>query len=237
MTEALPFARGAALVERIVARIGPREDAVPFGGPYTFPDGRALPPSLARFLRFDARWLLDGTALTPRPLPEAWAECVRRIRRQDAEEAAAWVRHENEEARRAGGPPPFAEDLEVPPPSSDDGAAERVARSFTGPVDGACYLLPTLGTHPHLLYVGVADDAGEYPVLAVGPKSHELFLAFPGLDFYLNHRFGAVQVDVEAPWYQRLLEGHARANLGGQRFVLEGADAASDAEAPDDIPF
>lgn len=242
MSPTIPFARGAALVERIVARIGPVPGAVPFEG--AFSDGRALPPSLARFLRFDAGWLLGG-GLVAHSLAGAWAACIRRIRRQGAEEAAAWVAHENDEARRAGSALPHPEVDEAPPTSDDTlWSADRLARALRRPLDGACVLLPMLGTHPYFLYVGEADDAGEYPVLGVGPKTYELFLAFPGFDFYLNHRFGAERVDAEADWYRGLLEAHARANLHGSLYVLDGdfepgaIDAGTGRGAEgDDIPF
>lgn len=243
MRHALPFARGAALVERIVARIGARPDAVPFEGPFVFPDGRPLPSSLARFLRFDGRWLVGG-ALAPISLAEAWAACIRRIRRQGAEEAAAWVAYENDAARRTGSPPPHPEVEEAPPSSDGLWSAERLAGALERPLDGACVLLPMLGTHPYFLYVGEAADAGEYPVLGVGPKTYELFLAFPGFDFYLNHRFGAERVDAEADWYRGLLEAQARANLHGSLYVLDGdfepgaIDAGTGGGASDDdIPF
>jgi len=252
--------RGRALAERVVARIrerglggaaGPcfahldREEVRPLPPAVieglAFPCGSPLPPSLRAFLAFDASWLgLDpratvcaGTIFRPLSFRAALAEALASVSLQlHREEVGAWNND---------------------PVLSLVGAATAVGDRFVAAMPfalpGQCYRLPGLGTSRALLYVGLADEAGEYPVLGVHARGGaSVDILSPGLDCYLADLFGVPGPTRDVHEMRRLLRWHHEKNLHGAAFLVDG-DAffedgvkgrdggASSVASDDDLPF
>ena len=89
---------------------------------------------------------------------------------------------------------------------------------------GECFLLPGGSDSRRVLATGPADEAGEYPVLALDVDDEpSVNLAYPGFDVYLAHVLGVVQHQhdhyaslIDHPLYQARMRQHAQNWLGGR---------------------
>ena len=135
----------------------------------TFPSGRPLPPSLARWLAFDASWLDEydwfndtRTALTPRTL----SEIVR-------------------------------EEYGYEPLEMGDGTSFDPMDLWT-PADQyfpECFLLPDGCDSRRVFAVTQPDRYGEYPVLVTDDDDGAyLAVMYPGIDVYLAERVGVLDL-------------------------------------------
>jgi hypothetical protein len=139
----------------------------------TFPSGKPLPPSLKRWLAFDASWLAgfgwfdeSRTRLTPRPL----LEIVR-------EEYGSNI-------------------LDVGDGRTLDGI--EIWRLVSDHLP-ECFLLPDGSDSRRVYAVTEPDEYGEYPVLVTDNDDGEfLGVMFPGFDVYLAGRVGAIQVKMDS---------------------------------------
>ena len=162
----------------------------------TFPSGKPLPPSLRRWLAFDASWLAGlgwfdplRTALTPRPLGQI----------AEAEYGAVFASY-GEDA---------PEDYRFDPIS----LWHRTDRYFP-----ECFLLPDGSDSRRVFAVTEPDAHGEYPVL-VTDIDDEMYLAvmYPGFDVYLAERTGVVDAGhrdtytnlARHPVYRERMAAHA----------------------------
>ncbi|WP_371502007.1 hypothetical protein OG871_33705 [Kitasatospora sp. NBC_00374] len=198
---------GAALVDLVVATVrqdgwascdAPMPDRpVPLPAEVLdklrLPGGRPLPPSLRRWLAFDASWLA-GLGWYPDP-------------------AAPDL---------AGLPLQAATDLLYGFGSADAVWSEMVGE-FETVLPGRCFPLAGGSDSRRLLYVGEPDSAGEYPVLVTDVDDLPyVAVMYPGLDVYLAHEAGVLDLDldtytglVEHPEYGPRMREHAeRTGLG-----------------------
>jgi hypothetical protein len=174
-----------------------------------FPGGKRLPPSLERWLAYDAEYLrIFDKVSKPKLERRSFREMMEREFDADAAEAF----------------------------------------DFSDLLPGDCYALPSGSDSRAFLYVGEADDAGEYPVLLVDTDDTPFVcVEYPGLDVYL-----AMSFDVLKPGgrdhYARLfddkvwkaaMEVHARKNFhgfksldlaGGSTEHVDGEEAANAAQ-------
>lgn len=176
---------GAALIDRVVAHLRTSPELlrdfdgrgvpgmpVPMSSDVlaamSFPSGRPLPPSLRRWLAFDAGWLAEGgwltddlTAFTPRAL----SEIVR-------------------------------EEYGYEPEDLGDGT-QLDATSAWQPLDelfSECFLLPGGSDSRRVLAVTEPDAWSEYPVLATDNDEDDwLGVMYPGLDVFLAELVGVIE--------------------------------------------
>lgn len=145
--------RGVELVERVIHQLAASDVSDPRPltpaqiAELTMPNGRPLPPSLARFLAFDGPYLRvlehDGTRLA------------------------------------------FRSFLDMMREQFDDATAEQYA-DLARALPGQCLVVPGGSDSRRFMYVGEADEYGEYPVLVVDTDELPwVGLAYPGLDVYL----------------------------------------------------
>jgi len=89
---------------------------------------------------------------------------------------------------------------------------------------GECFLLPGGADSRRVLATGPADEAGEYPVLALDIDDEpSVNLAYPGFDVYLAHALGVVEHHqrhyaslIDDPLYGSRMRQHAQNWFGGR---------------------
>jgi hypothetical protein len=169
-----------------------------------FPSGKPLPPSLKRWLAFDASWLqslgwfssLEEPTFTPRTLGQI----------ADAEFGPRW----RGVTVIAGLPADPAGDL-----------------NFYAPLDPLfpeCFLLPEGTDSRRIFAVTEPDDLGEYPVLVIDEDDVPYAaIMYPGFDVYMADLAGTLGLDFDT--YESLHEDeryvarlalHARRLFGGK---------------------
>ena len=219
-----PTEQGVALIDLVIERVRADPTAIagfcgdrPLQRPepldaetlerLTFPSGRPLPPSLLRWLAFDASWLRelgwfasDGELrFTPRPLHEV-------------------VRDE----------------FDSPLGELGEGVAniyQSMWGEFYAPIGQRlpeCFLLPG-GSDSRRIYAVTdqPDSLGEYPVLVIDTDDMPfLGVMYPGFDVFMGDEAGLCQLDF--PTYEGLfddnryaarLNEHARHLLGGKQSI------------------
>lgn len=219
--------RGAALVELAIAAIegagarkvlghapeGLSEEAL---AKLTFPGGKPLPPSLRRWLAYDARWLDWFADLTRPSLPVVGFHQMM-VEQFDEQMADVW--------------------------------------DFSDMLPEHCYCVPGGSDSRRFLYVGQADEAGEYPILLVDTDDVPFVcVEYPGFDVYLASTFDAIELRGEEvysglfsdPLYGPAMVQQARLNLhgfkcfdhgGGDTAHVDGARAANEAMRAMDLGF
>jgi hypothetical protein len=214
-------AQGVALIDLAIASV--RHDPRPIAGfcgdyplvaPHplaseviaglTFPSGKPLPPSLTRWLAFDASWLqslgwfasLEPPVFTPRALGQI----------ADAEYGDQW--------RAIAAITGMQADL----------PGDLTCYSPLDPLFPECFLLPE-GTESRRIFAATEpDELGEYPVLVIdeddGPY---IAIMYPGFDVYLADLAGVLDLDFgtyeslhEDERYAARLALHARRLFGGK---------------------
>ncbi len=195
-----PPERGAALVERVIAKLArskkfaPKPLASDVIAKLAFPGKKPLPPSLKRWLAFDARYLRIFDVAKPKLARTTFHDMMER--EFDAQTAEAY--------------------------------------DFSSLLPGDCYALPGGSDSRPFLYVGEADDAGEYPVLVVDTDDTPFVcVEYPGLDVYLAVTFEVVRpggrdhyarLFDDAVW-KSAMETQARKNFYGfKSFDVGGGD-------------
>jgi hypothetical protein len=177
----------------------------------TFPSGKPLPPSLKRWLAFDASWLeelgwfasVEQGTFTPRRLDEI---------------ASAEFSELDDET----GPLEFVEpgdELDA----FDKPYAENFARLSARM--GECFLLLD-GTESRRVFVVTEPDAlGEYPVIVIDVQQYQPYAAvmYPGFDVYMaDHAgmrisdWGTWEVLSDDPRYKARIKQHAEQLFGGK---------------------
>ena len=210
-------AQGVELVDLVIASV--RRDPRPladFCGDYplveprplpaellerlTFPSGKPLPPSLKRWLAFDASWLeslswfssLDDAIFTPRTIGQiADAEFGRDMRLA----------------------------LEVVGIEGDMNCYTMLDPRFP-----ECFLLPQGTDSRRIFAVTEPDDMGEYPVLVIDEDDVSyVAIMYPGFDVYMADVAGVLDLDFdtyeslhEDQRYAARLALHARRLFGGK---------------------
>ncbi|MFJ9610147.1 hypothetical protein ACIRS1_27780 [Kitasatospora sp. NPDC101176] len=210
---------GAALIDRVIARVGqdgwPTTDAPDITAPVPLAPGaierlrlaggRPLPPSLRRWLAFDSSWL---SAL-------GW---------YDDEHAPAF------EGRTLGG---TAEWMYGP----GDAMAGMFA-DFEALLPSPCLPLVGGSDSRRLLYLGRPDSTGEYPVLVIDTDDLPyVAVTYPGLDVYLADLAGVIDLDFDTytglmdhPEYgPRMQEHAANTRLGPDGLELQDLDWGAEA--------
>jgi hypothetical protein len=236
------IAQGVELIDLAIARVrrDPRSIAG-FCGDYplveprhlapeviaglTFPSGKPLPPSLRRWLAFDASWLqglgwfasLEPPVFAPRTLGQI----------ADAEYGPRW-RHV---VALTG--------MEL---------ADLNHYAAFDPDFPECFLLPDGTDSRRVFAVTEPDDLGEYPVLAIDYDEPYVAIMYPGFDVYLADlagvlglRFGTYEDLHEDERYAARLALHARRLFGGRpsiapmdlEAIWEELDGEIDGDASD----
>lgn len=211
--------RGAALVELAISAIeragarkalghaaeGLSEEAL---AKLTFPGGKPLPPSLRRWLAYDAHWIEWFEDLARPTLPEVGFHRMM-VEQFDEQMADVW--------------------------------------DFSEMLPEHCYCVPGGSDSRRFLYVGQADEEGEYPILLVDTDDVPFVcVEYPGFDVYLASSFDAIELRGEEvysglfsdPLYGPAMVKQARLNLhgfkcfdqgGGDTAHVDGEEAASEA--------
>ena len=162
------------------------------------PGGRLLPPSLRRWLAFDAWWLSRiGWFADPRAP----------VLRGAALSATAGFMYGF---------------------SSGEGGWTEGFGAFEALLPGMCFPLVGGSDSRRLLYAGEPDSLGEYPVLVLDADDEPFVaVMYPGFDVYLAHEAGVLDFEfdtysdlIDHPEYGGRMREHAeRTGLGA-----EGAD-------------
>ncbi len=190
------LARGAALVEQVIARIESGKCELEIVTPrpipkeklakLTFPDGKPLPPSLARFLAYDGSWIMRTLG---------WFDDLEEPTLRPTTVSRLVKRHLNSEFHRAF--------KKLPRP---------LPRAEALPLDVGSETM-------RLLFLGAPDDAGEYPVLNVDVDDMPVVtFESPGFDTWLAVQAGLIDLE-KAPWSAVLKESRAR--VFGKKTELE----------------
>ncbi|MFG2196002.1 hypothetical protein [Streptomyces sp. NPDC048639] len=199
---------GAPLVERVIDRVTrggfggfcgtPRLDTpIPLPARVVadlrMPEGRPLPPSLRRWLEFDASWLAEIGWYPDPAAPVLEGDSLS----ETADEMYGFGRREHHWTEM------FAE--------------------FETLLPDRCFPLVGGADSRRLLYAGEPDSLGEYPVLVTDIDDLPYVgVMYPGLDVYLAHEAGVIDLDfdtytglVDHPVYGARMREHAtRTGLG-----------------------
>jgi hypothetical protein len=134
---------------------------------------RPLPPSLARWLSFDASWLAEV----------GWYESGQRVglAGRSLGDTAAWLY------------------------GSDDDPLVELFSAFETLLPERCFPLVGGSDSRRLLYAGMPDSIGEYPVLVTDiDDAPYVAVMYPGLDVYLAELAGVI--DLEFDTYTSLMD-------------------------------
>ncbi|SES42407.1 hypothetical protein SAMN04487818_113133 [Actinokineospora terrae] len=191
-------------------------------------DAVRVDPGRSMYDYLPVPWVTDGT---PRPMPaDALARLTFPSGRPLPPSLRAWLAHDTSLLERHGW---FTDDGALSPRPLDRFVAEEMSEAWAedfavlAPRFPECFLLPGGSDSRRVLAVGEPDSAGEHPVLALDFDDLPfLGLMYPGLDVYLAHTAGLVELPgpgytalTADSVYGRRMTEHAAQLFDGKAFV------------------